>query len=507
MDKKKFYITTPIYYANGSPHLGHAYTTIAADVLARFQLLYRQSGNIFFSAGMDEHGLKIQESAKREGKDPQVFVNEKAEEFKTLFERLNIRYSRFIRTTDASHKKSVQNALQTLYDKGAIKKGVYKGLYCVGCEQFITPSQLVDGKCPDHNLEPEELEEESYLLDLENIQEVLIEKIKKDEFKISPTERKNEILSFLKNQRLKNVAISRNKDKVSWGIELPFDKNHVTYVWVDAFLNYLTVLGWDGSAENIPELFPPDIQLVGKDILRVHATIWPAILIHLGINLPKEIFAHGMIISGGRKMSKTLGNVISPYELIDKFGVDATRYLLMSAGTFGSDPDITMERVAEKYTAELVNGIGNVVSRVTNIAEKNFNGNVKLKILNKKEDFVRPYRFSRKNLISNNPSQGCIEIHTLEIVLNDYISRNKPWELIKNNKEKTEEIIFNLLEGIRIMAYMLYPFMPETSEKIFEKLGLDAKVELAKTFDEAVKWGSVEFKNVKKGEGLFPRLQ
>jgi len=529
-NKQKFYITTPIYYANGSPHLGHAYTTIAADVLARF---YKREGkNVFLSVGMDEHGLKIQESAKEAGKDLQKFVDEIAGNFKELFDRLNIEYSGFIRTSSESHKKAVQKTLQFLFDKGAIKPGKYKGLYCAGCEQFITKSQLVDGKCPDHNVEPEELEEESYLLDLKNIQKNLIEKIEKDIFKISPFKRKNEILSFLKNQDLQDVAISRKKNKVSWGVELPFDSDQITYVWVDAFLNYLTVLGWDGGAEKVPEFFPPNIQLMGKDILRVHSTIWPAILIHLGIDLPKEIFAHGMIVSGGKKMSKTLGNTISPDEMIDKFGVDATRYLLMSAGTFGSDVDITMERMVEKYNADLVNGVGNVVARVTKMAEDldvlenqvnidDFNelmmlSSDEMKYSNNPEYFgviekngrylLKDFsvdKFRDWNALLQSPYYdfcGVIEnILGIQKFIDLIIAKTKPWTL---DGEEKKLIIYNCLEVIRIMSHMIYPFMPETAEKIFEKLGLDN----VGVQDFESKWGSVEFKNVKKGEGLFPRI-
>jgi len=496
---EKFYITTPIYYANGDPHLGHAYTTIAADILARF---YRREGkDVFLSTGMDEHGLKIQESAEKVGKDPQEFVDGIAKKFQKLFNKLNIQYDGFIRTTDPEHKKAVQKALQTLYDKKAIVPGKYKGLYCVGCEQFITSSQLVDGKCPDHDMEPQELEEDSYLLDLKSIQKDLVNKIEKDDLKISPNKKKNEVLAFLKNQDLQNVAISRDKKKVSWGIELPFDESQITYVWVDAFLNYLTALGWDGTSDNVPEKFPPQIQLIGKDILRVHATIWPAMLLYLGIDLPKEIFAHGMILSGGKKMSKTLGNVISIDEMLDKFGTDATRYLLMSAGTFGSDVDITMERMMEKYNADLVNGLGNTVARITKMAEE-FK---KLK-LSGEETEVKKYVEQNVRVSVNDLGQYLMmaDIFSVPRFIDSLITEKQPWKMESEDKEI---FISNCLEAIRIMSHMLWPFMPETAEKIFGKLGLDAKTELEKPFDEATKWGSVEFKNVKKGEGLFPRIK
>jgi methionyl-tRNA synthetase len=307
--KNKFYITTPIYYVNAKPHIGHAYTTIAADVLARFYKQQLGEDKVFFLTGTDEHGQKIQKVAEAAGKDPQKFTDEIAGEFKGLWEKLDIKYNNFIRTTDKNHKKAVQKVLQTLKDNGAIYKGEYEGLYCVGCEQFKNESDLVDGKCPDHNIVPELLKEESYMLKLTEIQPELIRKIESDEFRIAPEKYKKEILSFLKSQELRDVSVSRKN--VSWGIPLPFDESHTTYVWVDAFLNYLTGLGWDGDEKNIPEFWPVDVQLIGKDIPRVHATIWPAILMHLGMELPKVLFTHGHILSGGKKMSKTLGNAIS----------------------------------------------------------------------------------------------------------------------------------------------------------------------------------------------------
>jgi len=365
MSNKKFYITTPIYYANAAPHIGHAYTTVAADVLARYHRLLNEK--VFLLAGLDEHGLKIQKKAEEMGKNPQEFVDEISEKFKKLWKKLNIQYDSFIRTTDLKHKKAVQAALQRLYDKGSIYKGTYQGLYCLGCEQFLTETDLIDGKCPDHDKMPDLLKEECYLLKATDLQEKLIKKIESDEFKITPEKYKKEALSFLKGQELKDISISRKN--VKWGIPLPFDAQYTAYVWMDAFLNYLTGIGWDGS-EKIPDLFSPNVQLIGKDILRVHATMWPIALMHLGAELPRTLFSHGHILAGGKKMSKTLGNVIDPNAMIEKFGVDAMRYLLMSAGTFGEDVDLTMERAVEKYEADLANGLGNLLARILAMAEK-----------------------------------------------------------------------------------------------------------------------------------------
>lgn len=505
---KKFYITTPIYYANAKPHIGHAYTTVAADVLARFHRLLNE--NVFLLAGLDEHGLKIQKKAEETGKNPQEFVDEISHEFKKLWEKLNIQYDSFIRTTNQKHKKAVQTALQMLYDKGSIYKGIYEGLYCVGCEQFKTETELINGKCPDHDKAPDLLKEECYLLKATELQEILIKKIESDEFKITPEKYKNEILSFLKNQELKDISISRKN--VKWGISLPFDAQYTVYVWMDAFLNYITGIGWDGS-EKIPDLFPPDVQLIGKDILRVHATMWPAVLMNLGAELPHMLFTHGHILAGGKKMSKTLGNTIAPEEMIEKFGADATRYLLMSAGTFGEDVDLTIGRAAEKYEADLVNGLGNLTARSLAMAEKINTEHQTLnveQILNSKFKVIIEKTWGKyEEAISGYKLNEAIsEIWKLISICDEYVEEKKPWKL--EGKEK-EEAIYNLLESLRGIAWMIRPFMPETSDKIFSQLFVDEKeraAELSKTLSEAQKWGGLKAGMKTKKDGvLFPRLK
>jgi methionyl-tRNA synthetase len=466
--KGKFYITTPIYYVNDQPHIGHAYTTVAADILARFHRISKDK--TFFLTGTDEHGLKIQRKAEEAGKNPQEFVDEISNKFKELWGKLGIKYDNFIRTTDEKHKKAVQKVSQTLYDKGVIYEGEYEGLYCVGCEQFKSESDLVDGKCPDHNIKVELLKEECYLLKLTEIQPILIEKIKSGKFKITPEKYKNEILSFLENQKLRDISVSRKN--IKWGIPSPSpapdepDKEpQVMYVWFDAFLNYLTGLGWDGDEKNIPEMWPADVHLIGKDILRVHATIWPAILIHLGIELPKMLFVHGHILSGGKKMSKTLGNVIKIESMIEKFGVDATRYLLLSmGGNFGEDFDVTWEKMTEKYNADLANGIGNLTSRVIKLAQSN---NFKFEILNFKSNLNDKF----SNLINNLELNQALE-YIWKIIREDdkYVEDNKPWELAKNNPEKFEEVMQKLASNLYLISELLIPFMPETSEKIRKAL-------------------------------------
>lgn len=414
--------------------------------------------------GMDEHGAKIQKAAEAQGKDPQKFVDEIGEEFKHLWEKLNIKYDNFIRTTDPKHKEAVQKVLQTLYDKGSIYKGEYEGLYCVGCEQFKNENELVDGRCPDHNMVPEKTQEECYLLKLAEIQPKLIEKIESDEFKIAPERYKNEILSFLKNQELKDVSVSRKNLK--WGVPLPFDSEHTTYVWVDAFLNYLTGLGWNGDANNIPRQWPADAQLIGKDILRVHATIWPAILSHLGAQLPSVIFTHGHILSGGKKMSKTLGNVISIDEMLEKFGADGARYLLMSSGTFGDDGDITMERMTEKYNSELANGLGNLLSRVVKLYPQSTFKASDVEI----EETKVIADTELKALENFNIEQPLAYLSGLIREDNKYIEENKPWELAKNDADKFNNVMKKLVLDLYQISRILIPYLPETSEKIKKAL-------------------------------------
>ena len=466
--KKNFYITTPIYYVNAKPHIGHAYTTIAADVLAR---AHREQGDdVFLLAGTDEHGLNIQKKAQNAKKEPQAFVDEISEEFKKYWEKLNIKYDNFIRTTDENHKAAVQKALQALFDKGAIYKGEYEGHYCVACEQFKNEKELIEGRCPDHDIVCETVKEESYLLKMSgDVQKKLIEKIKKDEFKIRPERYKKEILSFLEGEELKDVSISRKN--VSWGIPLPFDAEHTTYVWADAFLNYLTGIGWNGILTESLALgyWPPDIQLIGKDILRVHATIWPAMLMHLGIELPKLLFVHGHILSGGRKMSKTIGNVISIDEMLEKFGPDGTRYLLMSAGTFGEDVDATMERMTEKYNADLANGLGNLVSRVVKLLPKVGDlGNLG----NQGNQEDRGKFFEKVEL-----NQALEEIWKVVREDDKFIEDNKPWEMVNQGNRgnqgdggKFEKVMEKLVADLNLISDLLASFMPETSEKIRKAL-------------------------------------
>lgn len=490
----KFYITTPIYYVNDRPHIGHAYTTVAADVLARW---HRSQGEeVFFLAGTDEHGAKVSQAAQKAGLAPKEFCDQKAEEFKKAWQLLDIQYDNFIRTTEPAHEAAVQKALQTLYDKGFIYKGEYEGLYCKECEQYKTKDDLIDGKCPDHQIEPQLMKEECYFFKLSQFQKSLETRIGSGELEIEPAERKNEVLSFLKSG-LKDISISRKS--VAWGIPLPFDKAHTTYVWVDAFLNYLTGLGWDpvespigdhGASGkdlktdkliNLPtnklNFWPPDVQLMAKDILRVHATIWTSLLLALDIPLPKKIFVHGFFTIGGEKMSKSRGNVIWAEELVAKFGADASRYLLLSTTPFGQDGDISWKKLTEKYNADLANGLGNLISRVFNLIENNFDGKVEVAagVNLDISDLMRELKLF----------EALQRIKEKITWANKYIDETKIWELVKNDKKNAQKILAELLAVIIKAGEGLQPFMPETAKKIL---------------------GNSQTKTIKKGEALFPRI-
>lgn len=543
--KKKFYITTPIYYCNRVPHLGSAYTTIAADIIARY---YRLRGeDVFFLTGLDEHGAKMAEAAEKAKKEPKDFCDGMARKFRNTWKALNINNNGFIRTTDAKHKKVVQEVLQRLWDESFIYKGEYKGLYCVGCERYLTKVDLVDGKCPDHQRKPELLKEESYFFKLSKFQPELLEKIKKaeGEFVIEPLERRNEMISFLEKQKLRDVAISRKK--VKWGIKLPFDTSHTAYVWVDAFLNYLSGIGWKGDLVALPEFWPPDIQLMAKDILRVHATIWPGLLMALKIPLPKKLFVHGFFTVNGQKMSKSLGNVIDPTYLVKKYGVDPVRYFLFREISFGHDGDVSEERLKERYNSDLANGIGNLLSRTLTMAEKYWEGTVPDIDINKtgvdyfsrksKEDLrrclddivaenfnlqnrdwsyilrhhsLRCWKLQQEAIEAFDLNEALAFAQTLAHACDAYIEHCEiysPSKKLGDSKEKINIALYDVLETIRHIAWLLLPFMPDTADKIFEQLGLDPEKEKKKKFEEATKWGGLKpGTKIKKGKPLFPRL-
>ncbi|MFA5086228.1 MAG: methionine--tRNA ligase [Candidatus Paceibacterota bacterium] len=485
---EKFFVTTPIYYVNARPHLGHSYTTIAADILARYYRI--KNRKVFFLTGTDEHGAKIEKVAQEAKKSPQQLCDENSKFFEKSWQELNVSYDNFIRTTDPNHIKIVQKILQILYDKKFIYKGTYEGLYCIGCEQYKTKSDLIDGKCPDHQVEPRIIKEENYIFKLSQFKNILIKKITSNDLEIKPEERKREVLKFLKSG-LQDISISRKK--IKWGVPLPFDKKHTTFVWVDAFLNYLTGLNWDGNIKKLPKFWSPDLQLMAKDVLRVHATIWPALLLALNIPLPKKLFAHGYFTIDGQKMSKSLGNVIRPEEMIERFGIDATRYLLISSCSFGKDGDVSWEKLFKRYNSDLAGGIGNLVARIITLAVKTKNQGPRIKPKNGGAETRRVVQSSWKNyekFLNSYMLDGALkEIQELIGFCDQYIEKKKPWK----TSEDQSSTINDLLVILTNIAQMLQPFLPETSEKIFKQLGIKLSNQ---------EWG---FK-IKKNEIIFPRI-
>jgi methionyl-tRNA synthetase len=450
---KKF-ITTPIYYVNDVPHIGHTYTTVAADVITRY---FAQNGNeAYLLTGTDEHGAKIEEAAKKHDKSPKEYADEISGKFKSEWKKLNINFARFIRTTDEDHINTARDFLQRLYDVEAIehKPRLYTGLYCVGHEKFMSPEELIDGLCPDHKTKPIEHSEENYYFKLSSYQNELIELISSEKIKIGPESRKNEILGKL-NQGLDDISISRANLK--WGVPLPFDESHTTYVWVEALINYYTF----GKPN---DLWPATLHLVGKDILWFHAIIWPAMLLAIGEQLPEEIFAHGFFTINGEKMSKTIGNVISPQQLIGKYGVDGTRYVLLTSFPFGEDGDFSWEYFDRIYNADLANGIGNLVARVAKLCEKN---NISGSGL--------PTEFDPKiiPLYESLKFNEAIDHLKSEITNADKeINAERPWEL---EGEKAEEVLEDLVKRIQHIAFNLQPFLPETAEKILAQFSGEIK--------------------------------
>jgi len=462
---KKILITTPIYYVNDKPHIGHAYTTLAADVLTRF---FRAQGKeVFFLTGTDEHGAKIADSAEKSGKSPKEFCDEISDLFKKSWENLNIKYDYFVRTTDKRHEEAVKKFIEKLKEKDAIYEKEYEGLYCVGCEKFLTEKELVDGICPDHKTKPEIISEKNYFFKLKDYLKEIENLIRKNKLEIGPEHIKNEVLGLLK-QGLDDFSISRQKERVKWGIDLPFDNNQIIYVWVDALLNYISAVGYGDNKKEFKKWWEDAriVHLLGKDILKFHAIYWPAMLLAVGEKIPEQEFIHGFFTINGQKMSKTLGNVIDSNKIVEKFGVDATRYLLLSQFPFGQDGDIKQEKFIEKYNSDLANGLGNLVARVLTLAIRNkiqdTNTKPEKEILNKinktKENYEKLMEEFRLYEVLE-------EIWKLISFCDEYIEKEKPWK--NPNPEKT---ISNLLYCISEIADLIAPFLPQTSEKIKEQL-------------------------------------
>jgi methionyl-tRNA synthetase len=493
----KFYITTPIYYVNDKPHIGHAYTTILADVLSRY---HRAEGeDVFFLTGLDEHGQKVQQAAEERGIDPKDHCDEMAPRFLELWEKLHISNDDFIRTTEDRHVKVVQDILQIVYDNGDIYEDEYEGLYSVSEERFITEKEAESGDFRDIK----KLKEKNYFFKMSSYQQGLIDHINNNPDFIQPEHRKNEVLGFLRNP-LGDLCISRPKSRLNWGIDLPFDTNYVTYVWFDALINYVTATGFGANDDSYSKWWPAEYHLIGKDILTTHCVYWPTMLLSAKMPLPKSIFAHGWWLMGDSKMSKSLGNVVNPLDLIEEYGVDPVRYYLMREMVLGQDANFTMESFIRRYNSDLANDFGNLLSRVSKLIEKNF-------------DSVVPNpgeNTDAENVIQNAAEKVIASIHTLiegmkihdalEETLqfirgvNKYMEQQAPWKLVKEDKTAAGRVLYTAAEALRIGTLLLEPVMPHRTEIVLETLSVK---------ERELNWGGLKAGiKLKQHPPLFPRI-
>lgn len=507
-DKGKFYITTAIAYTSRKPHIGNTYEIVMTDALARYKRM--QGYDVFFLTGTDEHGQKIEEYAKAADVSPKEYVDKVAGEIREICDLLNTTYDKFIRTTDPEHEKVVQKIFKKLYDQGDIYKSEYEGLYCTPCESFWTESQLVDGKCPDCGREVKPAKEEAYFLKLSKYQKQLEEYIESNENFIYPEARKKEMLNNFIKPGLQDLCVSRTSFK--WGIPVTFDDKHVIYVWIDALSNYITAIGYDpdGSSDLYKKLWPADVHIIGKDIVRFHTIYWPIMLMALGEPLPKQVFGHPWLLFGEDKMSKSKGNIIYADDLVELFGVDAVRYYLLSEMPYANDGSITYDTMIERYNSDLANTIGNLVNRTVAMTNKYFDGVIQAptcpgdfddeltatckEAVVKVEDLLTTYRIA----------------DSLDVILgiakraNKYIDETAPWALAKDEaqKERLGTVLYNLLEAIRYLAVMIKPFMPDTSDKIFAQTNMNGN-----SYDELQNFGVLEA-GIKVGEAtpLFARV-
>lgn len=511
MSKEKFYITTPIYYTNNYLHIGHSYTTIATDTMARYKKM--RGYDVKFLTGSDEHGQKIEESAKQKGISPKEYVDHITNHIKELWDLLNIDYDYYIRTTDENHIKTVQKIFKALYDKGDIYKGTYEGLYCTPCETFFTESQLKDGKCPDCGRDVHNVKEESYFFKLSKYQDKLIKHIEENDDFISPSSRKNEMLNNFLRPGLEDLCVSRTSFK--WGIPVEFDKDHVVYVWIDALSNYISALGYGSDNDSdFKKYWPADIHVVGKEIVRFHTIIWPAMLIALDLELPKQIFGHGWLLIDGGKMSKSKGNVVDPKVLVDRYGVDAIRYFLLREVAFGQDGNFTNKSLIERINFDLANDLGNLLSRTVGMIDKYFNGT--LPVLSNDSDeneksikdfcndtIKKVEQYMDKMQFSN----ALTEIWNLVRRVNKYIDETTPWILAKDesSKDKLANVMYTLAESLRIIGILIIPAMPNTSKAIFEQLSIKDNNLLI--WDSAKTFGLLpKDLSITKGNVIFPRI-
>ncbi|MDO8527400.1 MAG: methionine--tRNA ligase [Deltaproteobacteria bacterium] len=513
MTKKnsKFYITTAIDYVNSLPHIGTAYEKIGADVLARFMRM--QGCDVHFQMGNDEHSINVEKAAVKAGLDPKKYCDQMRQKFEAIWKKLDISYDDFIQTSEPRHIKGVQKLFQKVFDAGDIYKKHFEGWYCESCEAYKTEKDLVEGLCPDHKSKPKWLKEENYFFKLSSYQDKLHQHIKKHPEFILPEMRRNEILRLIEGG-LQDVSVSRAS--VQWGIPVPFDETHAVYVWFDALINYITAIGYGTSEAKFKKWWPAQVHVIGKDITRFHCVIWPAMLMSAGIKLPQTVFGHGFVYLKGEKMSKTLGNVVTPMDVADAYGADALRYYLLRGSSFGQDGDFTWDDFIRRYNGDLANGLGNVVSRTLGMIEQ-YLGSELPALSKKKSDLSSKLTGIAKKMSEVlEMESGNIDFHdALGYVwegiseVDRFINENKPWALAKEGKEKVLPILQEVAESLRIITILLKPFLPSTAENIWNQFGFEKLGKFEKqTFKEASKWGGLNKKCViKKSVGMFPRIE
>ena len=508
MNKEKFYITTPIYYPSANIHIGHCYTTIIADAIARYKRL--TGYDVFYLTGTDEHGLKIQKKAEEAGITPQEYVDDIVENSKDLWKRLNISYDKFIRTTDKEHVECVQKIFEKLYNQGDIYKGEYKGLYCTPCESFWTETQLVDGKCPDCGRDVNEVSEEAYFFKLSKYQDRLVKFYDEHPTFIEPESRKNEMLNNFIKPGLDDLCVSRTT--FNWGVPVTFDDKHVVYVWIDALSNYISALGYLSDDDSLfKRYWPANLHIVGKEIVRFHTIIWPIMLMALDLPLPKKVFGHGWLVINGGKISKSLGNYKDPREYIDSYGVDAVRYFVLREVPFGSDGSFSEDALISRTNGDLANILGNLVNRTIGMANKYFDGvitntNVKEDI----DDALIKEAIDLKNVVNDymdklEVSKAITSIFDLLRNCNKYIDETMPWVLAKDEtkKDRLNTVLYNLIECIRISTILLQAFIPDTCSKIFNQINTDNT-----SYESINNFGGYKSgTKVNKAEVLFQRIE